>query len=91
MRSLETKDRKGAVEQARRIVAEAYDGAHPFERKWLGAFPPDSYGQRQYQAELHVREGSPPKGYVLVGYGFALGVGISGELLCRVKFPPAAP
>ncbi len=36
------------------------------ERRWLIGTVPDSYDNPKYRSELHVLEGSPPKGYVLV-------------------------
>lgn len=85
----EAKDRGTAIAIACGLVSRWYDGAHPFERRWLHAIPEDSYSNPDYRTELWVREGSPPKGYVLIGYGFVLGFGNIGDLVCRVKFPAA--
>ncbi len=86
MKQREAGSREEAVEVAREIVTKYYDS--PYERAWLVASPPDSYKELRYRAEVHVREGSPPKGYVLVGYGFVLGLDNTGAVLCRVGFPP---
>ena len=54
------------VEKAKEVVAERYDGPHHEVRKWLTGVAPDSYGSAAYRVTTYVREGSPPKGYVLV-------------------------
>lgn len=57
--------REAVVQHAREFV-EALDSLPIEKRRWLVASPPDSYGELRYHAELHVREGSPARGFVLV-------------------------
>ncbi len=54
-----------AVAKAHASVEKAYR-CKPGERRWLVGAAPDSYGNATYRSEIHVLEGSPPKGYVLV-------------------------
>lgn len=52
-----------AIEAAQaRVEKLSPDG----NRKWLFGAPPDSYGSESQRCQLLVREGSPPRGYVLV-------------------------
>jgi hypothetical protein len=62
--SVLTKNR--AIAKARRIVErEAFDGN---KRKWITAHA-DSYKDKSYRVELHILEGSPTRGYIVVGSG----------------------
>jgi hypothetical protein len=58
--------RKQAIEKARRYVEKRSDG-QTGGRKWLVGTFPDCFGDSRYRVEAHVCEGSPPKGFVLVG------------------------
>ena len=53
-----------AIAKARAAVEKSYR-AKPGDRKWLVGGPPDSYNDPHYRTEVHVLEGSPPKGYVV--------------------------
>ena len=59
-----SKTRAEALKKARARVETAY-GAKPGEREWLVGNSPDSYESENYRTEIHVLEGSPPKGYVV--------------------------
>ncbi len=56
------------VAKAKRCVERAY--RERTVRKWLSASPPPSYEDESYAVSLYVYEGSPPKGYVIVDYGY---------------------
>jgi len=78
-------NRQAATEKARRAVEKAY-WCKPGERKWLVGVAPDSYSDAGYRTEIHVLEGSGPKGYVLVcgiefGLGFTVAFGLDGRRL----------
>ena len=51
---------------AARTAVEKRFHAKPGDRKWLVGHAPDSYDNPHYRTEIHVLEGSPPKGYVVV-------------------------
>jgi hypothetical protein len=59
---------KEAVEKAKARVIEAYEHCDHTERQWLHTFL-DSYQTSDYRVELHVLEGSPCKGFVVVNRG----------------------
>lgn len=66
------------------LVADAaYDRAETGKRRWLVGHPPDSYGSKAYRTELHVLEGSPPKGFVVVNHGLAVALSNGGTFLHR--------
>jgi hypothetical protein len=52
-----------AIKKARKAVEKVYGDSG---RKWLVGEAPDSYDNPHYRTEIHVLEGSPPKGYVAV-------------------------
>ena len=58
-----------AIQRAKQKVEESYDAPKSPERNWLEASPPDSYGSPRYRVTIFVREGSPPKGFVIADYG----------------------
>jgi hypothetical protein len=53
-----------SILKARAAVEKAYC-KKPEGRKWLVGFAPDAYNDLHYRTEIHVLEGSPPKGYVV--------------------------
>jgi hypothetical protein len=57
--------RNESILRARAAVEKKY-GTNPGDRKWLVGVAPDSYSDKSYRTEVHVLEGSPPKGYVIV-------------------------
>ena len=54
-----------SIVKARATVEKSYSKKSE-SRKWLVGNAPDSYGNAHYRTEIHVLEGSPPKGYVVV-------------------------
>ncbi len=79
-------NRQQAIDKARLRVDRGYS-PKTGQRKWLVGIPPDSYGTEDYRSELHVLEGSPPKGYVLVlghdHYGSVTGLHCGEKVVCR--------
>jgi hypothetical protein len=65
MRSEKCDTKEEALEKAR-LCAEQAHGDPSGSRPWLVGAAPDSYGEPQYRTEVHVWEGSPPKGYVFI-------------------------
>jgi hypothetical protein len=74
-----------AIAKAREIVEEENGGSY----NWLTSFV-DSYGQERYRIELHVLEGSSPKGYIVVNCSeaceTATAFGLGDELLAQIYF-----
>ena len=54
------------IERAKKKVEESY-GKPDAGRRWVKTHI-DSYKDPQYRIELHVWEGSPAKGYIVVNY-----------------------
>lgn len=54
-----------AIAKAEAAVEKSYN-SKPEGRRWLIGHAPDSYGDLNYRTSIHVLEGSPPKGYVVV-------------------------
>jgi len=54
-----------SIVKARKAVERRYS-KKPEGRKWLVGYAPDSYSNPHYRTEIHVLEGSPPKGYIVV-------------------------
>jgi hypothetical protein len=58
-----------AIERAKNKVIKAYDMPGSYvERAWIAANA-DSYREVRQRVAIFVREGSPPKGYVIANYG----------------------
>ena len=57
-----------AIEKAKLSVIKSYDCKGSVERKWLEANL-DSYEEKHSRLKILVREGSPPKGHIIVNYG----------------------
>jgi hypothetical protein len=77
-----------AIEKAKQVVVRSYDGERLENRPWLEGSVPDSYGSPSYRTTILVREGSPPKGYVIIMRASmdgdtVLALGVYGEPLHR--------
>ena len=59
-------NREEAIAKAKTYV-EKRAGSPTGERNWLIAAAPDSYGDEYNRVELQILEGSPPRGFVLIG------------------------
>src|SRR6266436_6219083 len=74
-------DKTKAIENARSLVVDESGGSE--KRLWLVGKAPDCYGEQDYSTEIHVLQGTPARGYVLVvGYhsgGDALAFGMYGR------------
>lgn len=67
---------------ARRLVEQNYDGSKPQRRPWFRCEVwPHSYGDTKYRVEIWVREGSPPKGFVVSTANFVLAIDLSGYVI----------
>jgi hypothetical protein len=65
MEPIEAKSKEDAIAKARAYVERLYC-CKAGDRKWLVGVAPDSYTNERYRVEIHVLEGSPAKGYVVV-------------------------
>jgi hypothetical protein len=79
MKTKVCKSRNEAIAEARRRV-ERYGE----EREWLvSPSPPDAYKSAQYHVETFVLQGSPPRGYVITGDGFAVSLDSQGDVVAK--------
>ena len=72
--------REKAINAAKALVVRHYGDTG---RQWLVGSPPDSYTDPDYRCELHVLEGSPPKGYV-IALGMDVGAIIAMSFDARI-------
>lgn len=85
MKFIEVENRNKAISRARKRVVTNYGDEN---RKWLIGKAPDCYGNPRYPTEIHVLEGSPARGFVLVTEGSAIAISLVGESLAAYDFPP---
>lgn len=80
---MEILTRDQAIRKARNRVVGDYGDER---RKWLISPELLCYGNPKYPTEIHVLEGSPARGYVLVADDFAIAITMTGECLRKYEF-----
>lgn len=85
MKNLQVKSKGRAIAKARRIVERDHYSNDGNKRKWLTTFV-DSYKNKKYRVELHIWEGSPTRGYVVVGHDTATAFNIGDNVIGKVEW-----